>query len=261
MEEKKEFGFSKSIKTNICLEKPAVDNPYLAEKRYISGYDIEQMATKCSYIDSLYLLFKSELPEQKDSVILNMLFVGLMNLGPRHPAIRASMIAGISKTNAEHLLPIGLSTLGGEKGGAAEVELAHIFINNSLALDPVQCARSITNNHKGEDQHIAPGFGCSFGDKDPIINRLAQQIMQVKPDSRIFNWCTDFTAELSLHNMGFLTTGLAAAIFLELGIDKRGSVGLFQLACAPGIFAQGVEQTHRPITDMPLLEDEHYELR
>ena len=58
--------------------------------------------------------------------------------------------------------------------------------------------------------------------------------------------------------MGWLKTGIAAAVFCELGIGARESVGLFQLICAPGIFAHGVEQTHKPITAIPMLADEQH---
>ena len=258
---KKDFGFSKKIKTNICQEVPTENNPYLAKKRLISGYDIEDLSQQCSLIDSIYLLFKGELPNEINSEVLNVLFIGLINLGPRHPATRAAMTAGISKANAEHILPIGLMALGGNKGGAAEVALAYAFISENMDKEPVLVANEKLALHLDKHQHIAAGFGSSYGAIDTILSRIFLQLLQLKPESKVFQWCNQFVDVISIQNCGWLNSGLAAAVFLELGFKKRESVGLFQLACAPGVLAHGVEQTHRPITDMPLLEDENYVLK
>jgi citrate synthase len=261
MTQKKKLGFSKSIKSKICQEIPSEDNPYLANERLIAGYNIEDLASQTSLVDSIYLLFKGELPDKVDSQLLNTLFISLINLGPRHPAIRASMTAGISKTRAEHLLPIGLLTLGGEKGGASEVELAYQFIQKSLHQSPEVVAASLMAKHTDLHSHIAPGFGSAYGDIDPILTRIAAMLAGIKPESAVFDWCSMFVDEIAKGNTGWLVSGLAAAVFLELGMGKRESVGLFQLACAPGLVAHAMEQTHRPITDMPLLEDENYVLK
>lgn len=261
MTQKKKLGFSKTIKSRICQEIPSDTNPYIANERLISGYNIEELANKISLIDSIYLLFKGELPNEINSKLLNNLFISLINLGPRHPAIRASMTAGISKTKAEHLLPIGLMTLGGDKGGASEVESSYVFIQNSLDKNPCLVATQLIGNHTDLHSHIAPGFGSTYGDIDPILTRIATQLANIKPESLIFKWCLQFINEIAKYNAGWLVSGLAAAVFLELEMGKRESVGLFQLACAPGLLAHAMEQTHRPITDMPLLEDENYVLK
>ncbi|MCJ8320519.1 MAG: hypothetical protein MJK12_12850 [Colwellia sp.] len=261
MTQKQKLDFSKSIKSKICQEIPSDTNPYLANERLISGYNIEELAEKTTLIDSIYLLFKGELPNAIDSKLLNSLFISLINLGPRHPATRAAMTAGISKTRAEHLLPIGLMTLGGDKGGASEVELAYLFIQNSLDNSPNVLANELMEKQTDLHTHIAPGFGATYGDIDPILIRIANQLFNIKPESVIFKWCLKFINEIAKHNAGWLVSGLAAAVFLELKMGKRESVGLFQLACAPGLLAHAMEQTHRPITDMPLLEDENYVLK
>ena len=80
MTDKKKLGFSKSIKSDICQEIACKDNPYLANERLISGYNIEELANKVSFIDSIYLLFKGELPEKTDSKLLDILFKLLYTL-------------------------------------------------------------------------------------------------------------------------------------------------------------------------------------
>lgn len=277
MNKKKQgFVYNSSASTKLCLEVPADNNSFLTEKRYLAGYDIEALTPKVSYIESLYLLFKQELPSPQQTTLLNALFVALINAGPRDEAVRASMAAGVSKTRAEHLLPIGLTVLGGDNNGAQTVERAYSFIeqhvnksqsdNNSLnikLLDNViaKLFNEIPNVNKTTPeltvQHC-PGFGQHYGDIDKLTARLSQSIFEIMPDSIIFSWCQAFNQKLNKYNVGISPVGLAAAVFLELKLGARESVGLYQLLRAPGILAQGMEQTHKPITAIPMLKDQEY---
>ncbi|WP_157964774.1 hypothetical protein [Algibacillus agarilyticus] len=259
---KEALGFAKTLATQICDETPTKDNPFLAEERHISGYNIFDISQKLDYIETIFLLFKLELPSSQQKVLLNTLFNFLSNLGPRHPAIRAAMTAGVSKANVEHLLPIGLMTLGGENGGANEVERAYRFIEkiNQTSLSELDdlSSRSALNNK-------TPGFGTRFAQVDPIAQRFAEQLLSLTPDTECLKKCQVWLEQINSSNnqpkIGWLESGIAAAVFYELRVGAREAAGLFQLACAPGILAHGVEQTHKPITAMPLLEDNQYELR
>lgn len=270
------FVYNNSSSTALCLEVAADNNPFLTEKRYLAGYDIEALTAKVSYIESLFLLFKQELPTPQQAALLNALFVALINAGPRDEAVRASMAAGVSKTRVEHLLPIGLSVLGGSNNGAQTVEKAYSFIeqqviksqldNNSLnlklldnlvekLLDKIPNAND--RNQQLLTQHC-PGFGQHYGDIDELTARLSQSIFEMMPNSIVFAWCLAFNQKLNKHKVGINPVGLAAAVFLELKLGARESTGLYQLLRAPGILAQGMEQNHKPITAIPMLKDEAY---
>jgi citrate synthase len=270
------FVYNNSSSTALCLEVAADKNPFLTEKRYLAGYDIEVLTTKVSYIESLYLLFKQELPNPQQAALLNALFVALINAGPRDEAVRASMAAGVSKTRVEHLLPIGLSVLGGSNNGAQTVEKAYSFIeqqvnesqldNNSLNIalldNLVEKLIDKIPSANGRNQQLLtqnfPGFGQHYGDIDELTARLSHSIFEMMPNSIVFTWCRAFNQKLHKHKVGINPVGLAAAVFLELKLGARESTGLYQLLRAPGILAQGMEQSHKPITAIPMLKDEAY---
>ena len=52
--------------TKICLEKACDENPYQAEKLYLSGYDIEELADKCSFVDMIFLMFTGEFAKSSE---------------------------------------------------------------------------------------------------------------------------------------------------------------------------------------------------
>lgn len=246
--------------TSICLEEATDGNPFVAQQRYIRGFPVDELWQHSSFIETLLLMFTGDIPSHTSAALLERLFVGLMNLGPRDAGVRAAMTAGVSNTAEEHLLPIGLIATGGENNGAGEIKPACKFIIKNSKTDPIQCARDLMAQPRPTHAHIAPGFGGHYGTIDPILARLAEDCFTLMPDSRIFNWCRTFTAEIAACHQGLLAPGLVAAVCCELGIRATEAVAIYQLCKAPGIAAQGFEQLRHPIQSNPLLADEDYEL-
>lgn len=261
---KNDFVYANKAQTSIYLEQPSVNNPYIAQNNFLHGYDVTELMQKQSFVSVLLLLFTGELPHKNKVVLLERLMVALINLGPRHPAVKASMVAGVSKANVEHLLPIGLSVLGGESNGAKEVEKSMLFLQSNINQPINKVLENLPlktpDNNLGEF-HICPGFGNQYGSVDEfsikIVDSLIPEGTNIEDFAYIL-WAQRFAKSLYQYNMGWLKTGIAAAVFCELGIGAREAVGLFQLICAPGVFAHGVEQTHKPITAIPMLSDEQH---
>ncbi len=257
MSEQKDFGFSDKARTTLCLEKPSAANPYLTETLYLAGYDLQQLVQKRSFSDTLYLLFRRELPNAVQSELLEKLMTGLICASPRHAASRAVISAGISKTNPEHLLPIGLLTLGGKQGGAAEVQQAYKLLQQQLQTAPdlvLQNRDPATAPH----QHPLPGFGSLFGDPDPLIHKLAEYLLSLEGAGPHLRFGQQLADLLTATGCGWLDTGLCAAVCADLGFGERESVALYQFFRSPGLIALGMEQSHLPIQALPLLEDQHY---
>lgn len=262
-QDNKNFVYAAKAQTNILLEQASTTNPYVTKSNFLHGYNVLDLMKKKSFVEVLLLLFIGELPEPTKVQLFERLMIALMNLGPRHPAVKAAMVAGVSKTNAEHLLPIGLSVLGGKSNGAKEVEQAIIFLQHNVTKPAADVAAELVatmNRSKVQGEfHLCPGFGNHYGSVDEYTNDIAQQItIDLKSDFSFIHWANDFSQYLAPYHMGWLKTGLAAAVFCELNIGAREAIGLFQLICAPGIFAHGVEQTHKPITAIPMLSDEQH---
>jgi len=263
MSNKNSFGYAKKTTTAIYYEKPSKKNPFLAESVHLYGYDLIELTQKKSFIEVLLLLNTGELPAPNSVELMNALMIGLINPGPRNPAVRAAMTAGISKTNTAHLLPIGLMVLGGADGGAAEVETSMSFIEESYASkkEILLLFKSKYQVSKNGDLKVAPGFGSSYGQQCIISNHLAKHLVGLAGAGKYLKWLQQAIINSGNLSLGWLPVGLAAAVFLDLGIKPREGIALFQLLCAPGISAQALEQTHKPLSSMPFLEDDQYELK
>ncbi|MBI3773242.1 MAG: citrate synthase [Gammaproteobacteria bacterium] len=254
-------AFADRISTEIWQEIPASDNPYVATDARCHGYDLLDLVRHRSFIDVLYLLFRSELPNSGQSKLLESLFIGLINPGPRHPATQAAMNAGVSKVDYAHILPIALSIQGGSYLGGKEVELAMRFLVEHVQSSAREVAAALMRTYRPRpqgDNHIAPGFGSRYGDIDILCQKIALELLKLPAAGVTMKWAQEFVEELGCVGQGWLSPGIAAAVLTDLGFKPSAGVGLFQLISAPGLLAHGVEMAGRPLTAIPFIDQEHY---
>jgi citrate synthase len=247
--------------TRIWQETPVVGNPYIAETCRCHGYEILELAEKCSFTDVIFLLQKGDLPTPEQSKIFEVLLVSLINPGPRHPATRSAMNAGVGKTDPAHILPIAQSVMSGNHLGVAEVSSSMEFLKKNQKSDPFQVAHELLSRGKRPekgDWHIVPGFGSRFGGIDHVPERTADLLLTLAGKESTLEWANYFARSLHQYKLGWLSTGLAAAVFVDLGFHPRAGAGLYQIACSPGLLAHGLEFANKPRTALPFPDDEHY---
>ena len=187
--------------------------------------------------------------------------IALINPGPRHPSTRAAMNASVGKTDSTHILPISLGILGGMHLGAGEVEISMRFIRKHLNEDPEKVVQSLLSNQQNPiegDWHPAPGFGNRFSSVDVSSHQTVSRLLTLKGAGQCLHWGNSFATALAPHQMGWLTTGVAAAALADLKFSPQAGAGIFQILSAPGLLAHGLELANKPITAMPFPKDEDY---
>lgn len=254
--------FAKKVPTKIWLESASPRNSYIAQANYCHGYDLLELAAKRSFPEVVYLLFKGELPDESEAALFGSLMVAFINPGPRHPATRAAMNAGIGKTDPSNILPVALSIFGGEHLGSGEVEPAIRWLRRNLRKSPKDVAEALLNAELTTglegDIHIAPGFGSYYGGIDEMSTSIADRLLALPAAGKVMQWAAAFCGELNAGNMGWLSTGVVAATLADLGFQPRMAPGIFQIMSAPGMFAHGIEMASKPLTAMPFPGDEDY---
>ena len=254
--------FVERTATRIWNEQPSDDNPYIATHAQCHGYDLFELMEKRSFVDVFYLLFRGELPSTADAQLLQALMIALINPGPRHPATRAAMNVGVGKTDPLHILPIASAVLGGDYLGGGEVENTMRFLRKQQSTDPQDMVSfflqsSDTSEHNGVAPPI-PGFGKRHGGVDLLTKNIAARLLKMDAAGTALQWGCKLAEKLEAHGVGWLTTGVAAAVFADLGFQPRAGGCLFQLLGSPGLVAHGVELANKPITAMPFVSDENY---
>lgn len=257
--ERRDDVFAETLETRIWQEIPTSDNPYVATEVRCHGYSLDELASRKSYPEVLYLLMRGELPTVDEAQLLQHLMILLINPGPRHPATRSAMAAGVGKTDRELIIPIALGTLSGTQTGAGEVEPAMRFLRQHRRKDPADVARDCAENWSClQDENLAPGFGCVYGSIDPLTQRHANTLQRLPASGEIIDWAQHFSDALHEYGAGWLRTGLAAAALCDLGFQPRFGGGMYQLLCTPGLLAHGVEYANKPVSAFPFIPDDRY---
>ena len=252
-----DFKYVKKEYTEITLEIPSENNEYITDEIYTHGFNQIEMAEVLSYPQSLLIMFTGDLPEKKKVKLFEVLLISLMNLGIRHPATRAVRTAAVSKTSSELLLPLSLNVLSGEENGALEVKGAVEFIQENINKDPIKLSNEILKNYinKGEEEHIMSGIGNQYSQLDIWCKKVFKLLKEIYPEGKYINWLDKLLIELNKKEVGILREGLVAVVCCELGINSRMAVGIYQYIHAPSLIAHGNEMLPKPITDIPVIED------
>ncbi len=259
--QRRSVTYASRVVTEIWEEQPSPKNPYLAERCRCRGYDLFDLMEKRSFIDMLYLLLLGDLPTKENARLLETLMIAFINPGPRHPAARAAIYAGCGRTQTTHILPIALSVLSGEHLGGAEVTACMRFLEKHKDAEPKAVAKDLLERWTPPDdgdRRIAPGFGSRFNSIDPLSQKIAKNIEQLAGKGKAFQFGTIFSSLIEPHDMGWLSSGICAAVFLDLGFPPRAGAGLFQFLCAPGLLAHGLELADKPINSVPFLDEDRY---
>ncbi|MBF0195517.1 MAG: citrate synthase [Magnetococcales bacterium] len=264
-ENMREGAFAKHLSSNIWLEEPSEDNPYLAKSCHCHGYDLMELMDKCSYEEMLLLMFQGELPTPERKQLLKSLMVALANPGPRHPATRSAMCAGVGKTDPKHILPIALNIMGGDHLGAGEVAKSMQFMHGMPKQDMQNLVKNLISENprvnQEEDWVIAAGFGSHFGGIDPMAQAIAAKLAGLPGAGKYLRWGMEFSDVLLSHGLGWRIPGVAAAAFLDMkisGLKPWLGIGLFQLISAPGLLAHGLEYHLKPLSAYPFPTDDNY---
>ncbi|MGH1441171.1 MAG: citrate/2-methylcitrate synthase [Cellvibrionaceae bacterium] len=253
-------AFTDKTATRIWHETPCDDNPYIASSALCHGYDLQELIRECSFVDVFYLLFRGELPSKEESSLLEALMIALINPGPRHAATRAAMNAGVGKTMPVHILPIALTVMGGEHLGGGEVEPAMRFLRKYQKQKSSDFFLSLEKSDNGDAdrENTHPGFGSIYSGIDILTQKNADQLLNLPAAGKALKWGNELAKKLNEKSIGWLPTGLAAAVFADLGFQPKMGGALFQLLSAPGLAAHGLELSNKPITAMPYVRDENY---
>lgn len=275
-------SFDERLSTAVWAEVPDADNPYLAAAARCRGYDVMELARGARATAALLLLFTGELPAPDHEELFEAWWITALSPGPRHPATRAAMAAAIGGTHAAHVLPIGLAVLGGAHLGAMEVLAAMRWLTAQLATDPAGRAAELLAAHPGPstpapaapqppgspeppaadpgaaDVRLGPGVGTRFGGADPLPRRALALLAGLRGAGRGIAWAAACDRALAPHGVGWLSPGVAAACFHDLGLSALHAVAVYQWACAPGLIAHGNELLGAPLTRMPFPSDADY---
>lgn len=246
--------YADRYRTSIWCEENEHGNPFVETDALCHGYRLEDLVSKVSYSEMLFLLIKGELPSVSQKKLLDKMLVAFSHPGIRNDAVRASILAGVGKTVPQNVLPVAMLVYGGSRTGAGNVELMMRFFSKNKRKLPADVIAA---------DSLPIVLGEYYGDVDVLAMQMCDWLLGSESETPHLHWAKALAtaAQQGGQEVGLSKSSVAAALFCDLGLMPKYGVGLLQLMAGPGLLAQGFEHANKPATVLPFVSDDDYELR
>lgn len=249
-----------AVTTNIWQEEPEPANAYAARIARCRGYDVYGQMLGCAgWADMVFLLFTGEAPDPARRALLEALAVALANPGPRDSAIHAAMCGGVAGSPSAACLTAALAVGAGGAGGAREVHRAvsaWIDSRGEPGLLAAELARVVAEPaiETWPAAEIWPGFDshstvCPL----PVVQTL-EHLAATSPGAALPTLRRARSQLEAGAGRGLAMTGVAAAAYVDLGLDADGAEMLHLLLRLPGAAAHALEQRKMGFKKFPFGE-------
>lgn len=234
--------------TRIWDEVPETDNPFAAAACYCHGYDVYgEILGKASWIEYLYLLFCGERPTAQQAKLLEGLTIALANPGIREPSVHAAMSGGAGGSTNASCLMAALAVGAGQLGGAHEVFRA-VECWQKCGCDLIAWQEMLLHPPKEERIDIwlpmehPPGFDPHGASCPTPIRQTLAYLASISPKEYL-PWLQSERSTLEhCIALPLAMSGVAAAAFMDLGMNPQQAEMLYLLLRLPGAAAHSLEQ-------------------
>ncbi|MEM7304299.1 MAG: citryl-CoA lyase [Pseudomonadota bacterium] len=250
MSEEKDNSLQEVIRSKIWDEEPEPDNPFVAARCFCAGYDVyEEILTRASWAEYLFLLFKLDRPQKWQASLLERIAVAIANPGIRSHSVRAAMCAGVGGSTAASSLMAALSAGAGKLEGARDVYLMmgwwqecgeDIQKWKAIVDSPPQSARAEV---WGELDH-PPGFDPNGTRCATPVKQTLKELVKHSQESKLM-WLQDNHDALeSITQCPLSMSGVIATAFADLKLSPEQGEMLYLLLRLPGAAVHALEQKH-----------------
>lgn len=235
--------------SNFWLEEPEESNPFAAKACYCHGYDVYgQVIAKASWFEYLLLMFKGDRPQSGEAALLEKLALVLANQGPKEAGIRAAMNGGVAGTNHSSALMSAMAVGSGLYGGSQELEIC-MRLWRECEQDVERWKVRLQAPQEDERADIwpaiehPPGFDPNGDNIPTTLLQSLELLVEFAPDDGALAWLQNHrdTLEKFFH-CPISITSVAAAAFVDLGLDKDQGSMLYLMLRLPGAAVHALEQ-------------------
>ncbi len=213
----------------------------------VRGYDIAELMEKLTFSQVVFLILKGELPNPKESKMMEAILVSSIDHGATPPSSLASrtVVSGGNPLNAA--VAGGVLTIGDSHGGAIE-QCARIFqelANKGEDFDSL--ADGLVNDYSSRKKRI-PGYGHRLHETDPRtveLFKLAKELGFSGNHLKLAKIIEKKLEEISGKKLPLNVDGAIAAVISDMGFDWRIGKGFFIISRVPGLIAHAYEELTR----------------
>lgn len=208
-------------------------------KETIRGYDLEELIKNKSFVETIFLILKGNLPNENESRMLNALFTAAIDHGIGASSAITSRIVASAGNSMHTALAAGILAMGKLHGGAT-AGAAKFFTENINEKNVDELMRLL------KDKKIRlPGYGHKVLTHDNRSDALFAVAKETDFYGKHCRLAEEVGAELnkiSSKPLPLNIDGAMAAILLDMGFAWQLAKGFFLIARVPGLVAHIYEE-------------------
>lgn len=228
----------------------------------IRGYPIEQLVGRVSFVETVWLVLRGELPSPGQAALLEAALVAAVDHGPQAPSIAVARMAVTCGLALNGAVASAVNLLGDVHGGAGQ-QCMELFLDVDREWAALERGELPPGSRERLGQAVArvldelgrragpyvPGFGHPIHPIDPRAVRLMELVGEARNRGEVGGRYLDIARavesqleRLKGRRIPMNIDGATAVVFLELGFSPELGRGLFILSRTVGILAHAWEQ-------------------
>lgn len=208
-------------------------------KEIIRGHDMKDLIENKSFVEAIYLISKGELPNEKETKMLNAMFVAAIDHGPGTASAQTARITASAKNSVHTSLAAGILAMGERHGGATE-GAAKFFQENKDEKD----VESLVKDLKEKKVRI-PGYGhavLEVDERSTILFEIAKELGIYGAHCELAEKVHEVLNNISSKKLPLNIDGAIGAIISDMGFDWHVAKSFFIIARVPGLLAHIYEE-------------------
>ncbi len=219
--------------------KTSITNVQRDGTEIIRGHNLEELVKNNTFVETIYLLLKGEIPTKNQARMLNALLTAGIDHGPGVASALTARISASAKNDLHTSVAAGLLGLGDRHGVTIESAMKFFYDH----VDESDLASLLTKMK--EQKKYVSGYGHKIFEVDP----RASTLFDIARSENIFGKYCAFALHvketldgISSKKLPLNIDGAIAAILCDMGFDPRVGNGIFVIARVPGLVAHIVEE-------------------
>jgi citryl-CoA lyase len=222
-------------------------------EEYIRGHKLEDLIKEKSFVETIFLLLKGELPSEQEAKMLGAMFTAAIDHGPGTASGQVARIVASAKNSMHTSLAAGILAMG-ERHGSAIEGAAKFFQKQKTAEDVAGLVKGLK-----ERKIRIPGYGHPFLEHDS----RSETLFALAKELGIYGDHCAFAEEahkelnaISSKPLALNIDGAMGAILSDMGFDWRLGKGFFIIARVPGLVAHIYEEQTSDVGIRRLSQDD-----
>jgi citrate synthase len=221
------------------------------ENIWIHGFDIASLMKQATFVDTIYLLHRGQLPGKNERRLLDAILIAVADHGAGAPSCAAArLVASGNRQSLSAAIAAGILAIGDEHGGAGSacMEMIHAGVERARrdSISLTDAAGLAADEAKAQRKRL-PGLGHRVHSHDPRTDVLFGMAREsgIAKDGVAFMEVLEAKVKEKIKPLPINVDGALAAVLYDLGFPPAAGKLFFIIGRVAGLSAEVAEEYSR----------------